>query len=234
MKLIHSIFITLLVMFLTFIFSCNVAAMTTGFKVETAGGRNDNNINIKSKNEEYYFHSIECFDVSDKGLIAVGISEDIKKYINVYDNDGIFKYGYSFEIYGTFGIEFDNDNIIIYTVRGDKAYLIDKKGNCLEICDILNNSENNSYWNNVVFARLKESDGNKYYLSKNKSLLGIFSSSYSQLIKRDSNGDKTVLLDASNENNTYIIVISIMVIIVMCVLIMVVKYFWSQRTKSLF
>ncbi len=233
MKLRYSVIIALLTMVLTFSFSCNVVAMTTGFKVES-GEKGNNKINIKNQNEEYHYHSIECFDVSDKGLIAVGISEDVKKHINVYDNNGIFKYGYSFEIYGTFGIEFDNDNIIIYTVRGDKAYLIDKNGNCLEICDILNNSENNSYWNNVVFARLKESGGNKYYLSKSQSLLGIFSPSYSQLIKRDSNGDKTVLLDASNENNTYIIVISIIVIIVMSVLIMVVKYFWSQRTKSLF
>lgn len=235
MKLKFAGIISLLIIVLTNIFCFNASAMTTGFEVESVKSEEAEkimaNIKLSYENEESYFHSIKCFDISDNGLIAVGIDEDVKKYINIYDNNGIFKYCYSFEDYGTYGIEFDNDNLIIYTVRGDNAYLIDEKGKCLEICTIFNNSENDSYWNNTVFAKSKESGGNKYYLSKGTSFLNIFTPSYSQLVKVESDGTETVLFDVSGKSDVYIIIIIIIAIIVIGISIIVTVNYFSHAKQ---
>lgn len=233
MKARYAIIIVLFAILLTLSFSLNAVAMTTGFEVKPV--ETDNNIGVKIENKEYHLSSIKCFDVSNKGLIAVGTDEGIEKHINVYDSNGTFKYGYSFTDYGTYGIGFDDENILIYISRGDTAYLVDRKGNCLEKCDILNNLENNSYWNNVVFAKTKESSGNKYYLSKSPSLLGLFSPFYSRLIKKELNGKESILLDVSDEHDVYItlLFITAMIVIVATIVVIVKKCLFAKNKSSL-
>ncbi len=226
MKVRCGIIIFLFAIVLTLSFSLNAVAMTTGFEVNPV--ETDNNIGIKIENKEYHSVSIKCFDVSDTGLIAIGTDEGSEKHVNLYDNNGTFKYGYSFTDYGTYGVGFDDENILIYISRGETVYLVDRQGNCLEKCDIINNIENNSYWNNVVFAKTKESSGNKYYLSKSPGLLGMVSPFYSRLIKKELNGEETILLDVSNEHDVYITSLIIVSIIVISISIVVVKNFGQK------
>jgi hypothetical protein len=214
--------ISLFIVIIEVFFTTNVSAMTTGFEVKTIPSNKTeeifSNIDLKYESEEASFHSIKCFDISDSGLIAIGIDEDTQKHINIYTSDGLFQYGYSFVNYGTYGIEFDNDCLMIYTVRGNKAYLLDEQGNCLEVCDIPNNSENNSYWNNDVFAKSKNIGDNQYKLSKTI----IFSPSYSKLTKVSPDGTETVLIDASVETGVFLIVILIIISIILFISILII------------
>ncbi len=192
----------------------NASAMKTGFDIEPISSENAkkifDNINLKYENEEAYHHSIDCFDVSGSGLIAVGIDEDIEKHINIYNSDGIFQYGYSFKDSGTYGIEFDNDNLIIYFVRGDDACLIDEEGNLIEMCTIANTAENNRYWQQNVFAKSRNVGSDKYVLSK----VMIFYPSYSKLTKISSDGTESVMIDVSADSFIYMIIVIFIAIIV--------------------
>ncbi|MCH5298023.1 MAG: hypothetical protein J1E85_10200 [Ruminococcus sp.] len=222
----YIIVFNLLAILLTTYSYISTSAMTTGFDIEQIPTEQAeeflDNINLIYESEEAHHHSIKCFDISDSGLIAVGIDEDIEKHINVYDNNGIFQYGYSFENQGTYGIEFDKDNLIIYTVRGENAYLIDNKGNCLEVCKINNSLENNSYWNHNVFAKSKKVGNSKYVLSK----AIIFSPSYSKLTKISSDGTEFVIVDVSTDSVIYIIIVIIIAITVISISIpSVINYF---------
>lgn len=204
-------------------------AITTGFDVESITTEKAkeflDNINLNYENEETSCHSIKCFDISDTGLIAIGIDEDTEKHINVYDNTGTFQYGYSFENQGTYGIEFDNDNLIIYTVRGQMAYLLDNKGNCLEVFEICKTSENNSYWQHNVYAKSKSVGNSKYVLSK----IIIFSPSYTKLTKISSDGSEFVIIDVSTDSIVYIIIIIIIALIIIGIsIIAIINYFKSN------
>lgn len=213
----------LLISILLVSFNINANAISTGFETETINEEQTekvlNNLNFSAISSEKSFHSIPCFDISDDGLIAIGVDGNSDKYINIYDENGIFQYGYSFNTSGTFGVEFDNDNLIVYLVRSDLAVLIDREGKCLSIESISNTIDNNTYWNHSVFARVKEHNGDKYYRTNENLFLKIFSPSYSQLVKISPDGTKTIIFDKSLEYTVIIIVGIILIIIFFAILI---------------
>ena len=89
---------------------------------------------------------ISYFDVNENnGNIALCFEDSGRKKIGIYDSDGKFKYGYSFLESGSIGVEWDGNNIIIYSVRGDRAILIDKDAHLIDMKRIIINSQNNTY-----------------------------------------------------------------------------------------
>lgn len=223
------IVITLIAILLTTTSYTGAYAITTGFDVESIPTEKVkellDNINLNYENEEATYHSIKCFDISDGGLIAIGIDEDTEKHINIYNNNGTFQYGYSFENQGTYGIEFDKDNLIIYTVRGQMAYLLDNKGTCLEVFEICETSENNSYWQHKVYAKSKSIGNSKYILSKPI----IFSPTYTKLTKISSDGSEFVIIDVSTDFFVFVIIVIIIALIIMGIsIIAIINYFKSS------
>lgn len=203
--------------------------MTTGFETEAIpfekAKKIYDKIYLRYESEEFPCHSIKCFDVSNSGLIAIGIDEDTEKHINVYDNNGTFQYGYSFETQGTYGIEFDDNNLIIYFVRGNDACLIDSEGNFIEMCVITNTAENNSYWQHNVYAKSKSIGNSKYVLSKPI----MFSPSYTKLTKISSDGTEFVIIDVSTDFFVFVIIVIIIALIIMGISIMaIINYFKSN------
>ena len=71
---------------------------------------------------------IECFSVNENGEIAIGCSDSEQKTVCIYADNGKFQYGYSFECSGSFGIEFENNNLNIYFVRSDVAIAVNQMG----------------------------------------------------------------------------------------------------------
>ena len=181
----------------------NVFAMNTGFSTDNLQpdvyDKILSNTVFSLITEEPSKDGIKCFDVNDNGLIAIGIDGTFKKMVLVYSEDGLFKYGYEFDDSGTFGLEWDEENIIIYFSRSSVAILVDPSANILELKEIPETSENNSYWLYSVYSDSRKVNSNEYIVRKNLGLLNIFCFSYTQLIKTDLDGNTTIIYDAKTE-----------------------------------
>ena len=215
--------------------SVNALAMNTGFSIENMEHSEQekflSNIDLRLVTEEPEISSIECFDVNHNELVAVGSKNLSKRIVSVYAPDGKFKYGYTFECDGDFGIEWDDNNIIIYFVRSDVAALFDEMGNNLEMQTIQDTMDNDSYWNHFVFSKQRTINGNKYTM-RNNGLLYFFSSSYSQLIKTDTQGNVKIIYDNSVAYTIEFIIKVIGVILFVALVVFIVVFqFFKQRKK---
>lgn len=146
--------------------------------------------------------AIECFDVNPDGRIAIGSSDSEEKTIGIYSAEGVFLYAYKFDTYGNFGLEWENDNIIIYFVRSDLAVTVNASGEVERILEIEDTTENNDYWNHVVWSTKKVVGSNQYVIKNDMGILNFIQSSYSQLIMIDSEGKETLIYDVNSEQLT--------------------------------
>lgn len=198
---------------LLYVFCLNASAMNTGFT--TCDMEPDIQQTFLSNNDlallttEPEKQSIVCFDVNDDGLLLIGSGNFENKTVSVYTPDGVFKYGYKFTSSGSFGVEWDVDNIIIYFVRSDVAALVDSTGEILELKTIENTIENNSYWNHSVYSEERTVNGNKYVMKNNMGVLDVFATSYSQIVRTDSAGNSMTVYDVGQKQffGTIIVVI---------------------------
>lgn len=176
-------------------------AMNTGFSTSEPDEKKQqyflsgNAISLTYEEPKKYI--ISCFDVSESGLVAVGSATCDSKYIYVYDATGKFQYGYAFNIPGSYGLQWDGSDLIIYFVRGDIAALVDSAGNIKELKVIDDTEANNSYWNKYVFAKERTQNGNTYTMKSNMGLLNIVATGYSQIIITAPDGQETMIYDVS-------------------------------------
>lgn len=194
----------LLVVLLLLSYSCLVSyAINSGFELSPISDEEkfliENNIDLSIFESETFNKTIDCFDVSDEGLIAIGTSNSNDKYISIYDSQGVFQLGYRFNCNGSFGVEWDSNNIIIYLVRSDIACLINQDGTIKEVFTIENTQENDSYWNNQVFSTTRVVGNVEYRLQNDMGFLNAFSSSYSQLVAQHSNGEIRTIYDVNSQ-----------------------------------
>ena len=111
-------------------------AMNTGFSTSEPDKKQQDFLSgnaISLTYEEPKKHIISCFDVSESGLVAVGSATYGNQYIYVYDATGKFQYGYAFNNPGSYGLQWDGSDLIIYFVRSDIAALVDSAGNIKEL-----------------------------------------------------------------------------------------------------
>lgn len=193
-------------------------AVSTGFeteKLDTVTQKDiADNLDLVLIRTPIIDEAITCFDISENGDIALGFHKFARKSVCVYNSDGRFKYGYSFDTDGQFGIGWNEERIVIYLVRGDIAVLIDDNANIMEMQKIQNTFPNNSYWNHTVFKTSRTTDDADYSIRNDLGLLNLFAmSSYSKLVKKDRDGEETILYDASNSLAITIITYGIIVIL---------------------
>lgn len=186
-------------------------AMNTGFSTEELSEKDKDtilaNINISVLKYEPPKKTIECFDVNENGLIAIGCEDSVNKTIGIYTSDGVFQYGYKFKDNGSFGVEWDGDNIIIYFVRGDIAATVNTEGKVENILEIQNTIENNSYWNHFVFSTKRKVGDIEYTLKNDMGVFNIFASSYSQLVVTNASEEERVIYDVNATHFFNIIVV---------------------------
>ena len=215
--------------------SGNVLAMNTGFSTENMAPNDQqiflSNINLYLITEEPEKSTITCFDVNDNGLIVVGSEDSTKKSVSVYTSDGTFNYGYAFNCSGSFGVEWDDNNIIIYFVRSDVAALFDAAGTNLELKKIQDTTDNNSYWNHSVYSTQRTINEEQYSMRNNMGLLNIFASSYSQLIKTNSDGNTVIIYDVSSEYTTRFVTIFIAVILFVAFIVLIIILQFKKLKK---
>lgn len=138
-----------------------------------------------------------CFDVSPSGKIALKTGGGETKEILVLNENGDFLYGFAVQTAGEVAVGWENDDVVIYFVRSDLAVAVNEQGDILSIQKIENTIENNTYWNQAVYAKKRVCGESTYVMGDSHPLLNIFSEA-SILQKIDANGNKTVLYDASH------------------------------------
>lgn len=198
-------------------------AMNTGFStVDMLSNKKQeflSNISLSVITEEPRKNTIKCFDVNRDGLVAVGSEESNNKSVLVYSANGVFLYGYTFNCDGSFGVEWDNNDIIIYFVRSDVAASFDSLGNNLELQEIEDTIDNNSYWNHSLNSRQRTVNKTQYNMTNKQGLFSIFSSSYSQIIKTDLNNNVTTVYQADTETSIRNIIIFVAVVLFVLIVV---------------
>lgn len=206
----------------------NASAMNTGFSTENINFNVQqtflSNINLHLITDEPKKSAITCFDVNDNELIAVGSEKSTKKTVSVYASDGTFKYGYTFNCSGEFGVEWDDNNIIIYFVRSDIAALFDETGTNLELKKIQDTTDNNSYWNHSVYSTQRSVNEKQYNMKNNMGLFNIFAPSYSQLIKTETDGNIVTIYDASSTHTAKFAIVLIAIIVLVALAISTIVF----------
>lgn len=227
-KSLKNMLISIIIIILALNSNVNIIAMTTGFATEELDFKKQqmflSNVDISLLDSDADIRSkfIVCFDVNENGLIALGFADSTNKSVCVYSSDFTFKYGYSFNSSGSFGIEWDKNNLIIYFVRSDVAASFDERGICTEIKSIRNTSENVSYWNNTVFSKKRQVGDDQYIIKNDMGIFSYFGSSYSQLIKIDENGEEIILYDVSDAKIVRTIIAFLAVIILLVIAILTI------------
>ncbi|MBE6765390.1 MAG: hypothetical protein E7546_05870 [Ruminococcaceae bacterium] len=199
--------IVLTVLLLMLVLSANgmsVFAMNTGFDIKPVSEEEKESfvdaINFSILDKEYKNKSIHCFDVREDGTFAIGSEHNkmgaMKDIVSVYSAEGVFQYGYIFDSPGSFYLEWDGENVLIYFVRSNFIISVNPEGEVEEAADVPMTPANDSY----SFKLLKKTEcvvGDKTYEIKNDmgAFLNFISFTHSQLVVTDSDGNSTILYD---------------------------------------
>lgn len=187
--------------------------------------------NLTCDNNKFSGVGIDGFAVNTNGHIAIAFSGAELKNISVYDGSGKFIRNYSFHSAGSYGVGWNNENLCIYLVRASILMEVDSHGNLVDMKSIINNSTNNSYWNNVVRVHTRIVNDEYYELSNNMGgILNNLATSYSILSKTDRNKNIITIYDSSKLQ--YLKTLMLLIIISVFILIVIIKIIRLFKTTN--
>lgn len=218
-KVLCSLVVFCLVMLIS---GVNSYALNTGFTYdEISESRKEScidSIKLTLVSEAPSGRSIVTFDVNEKGMIALGHDlPNLKKKISIYDSEGNFKYGYSFETHGSFNVEWDGDYLNIYFVRSDYLVTVDSDANIIDIVEVQNTRENQKYSMYYLGGTERVVGDTKYTIRSDMGIFSFMQSSYSRLVKTSSDGTETILYDVNSILFAKRLIITISVSMLVCV-----------------
>ena len=177
--------------------------MKTGFEVE---GYDNPDLEAFSSRIKLKLLTSDCnekidnYDVNTSGEIVVACNTiSTEKKVCVYNSLGQFQYGYSLMDFGTIGVEWDGDNIIVYSVRSDYLILLDRKANVLDKKKVLNTPANNTYSHKILWETQREAGSHTYQLKTSK------------IIKNDTDGNESIIVDKSGAYYFHLVIIVLFV-----------------------
>ena len=133
-----------------------------------------------------------CFDVASDGTIALATSEGV---IYVYDKQGSFLFGCSFYPDGVFGIEFDEDELVLHFLRGNTTLLIDDSGDCIDIQKADDPIQHTLHIKEIHSQTFLEIGNTKYFLEREIDI----GDSYSRFVITE-NGKRMVHYDVTSNH----------------------------------
>lgn len=222
-----------------FLSTCiEVLATTTGFSTEPIPDKDKETFLINIKLSRFQIEPerkpLDCFDVNENKMFAVGYSRHERKTVCVYSKKVDFMYGYEFECSGDFGVELkDNNTLSIYFVRSHVALDIDEKGEIESVSKILDTTDNNSYWNNNVSTSKRKVGDTLYQLKNDMGIFNIFATSYSRLSALNENGEETILYDSGTNYLSFIIKTIIFIFFISAVVTCIIKQHRKTKNNSL-
>ena len=229
-------FICILLVFLI-LSPAALAAVHTGFSTEPLSAADTatflRSVKLTPLSEEPKRRPIACFDASDE-RIAIGCGDSGNKTVCVYTTEGVFQYGWRFPCSGSFGVELDGENLILYFARSDVAASVNPTGTIESLAKIQNTIDNNAYWNHHVHAITREVGGIRYTLKNNLGFFGLFASTYSQLTATGPDGEERLLYDVRAEQlaKSAAVFVLIAVLVAVAVVVIVKEFGKLKRRES--
>ena len=215
----YALFLIVIFMVALFIGVVDVNAINTGFQTIDIPIEEKkaflSNVDIQLINEEPTKKSIACFDVNSNHFIAVGQEtlDAEKNKICVYSDEGVFQYGYSFNCSGSFGVEWDEENLNIYFVRSAMIVSVSQTGEILEAVEVQNTVENNSYVNHFIHATERTIDDTEYSIGNDMGILNWIAPSYSQITVKDISGAENIIYDVNSSLLSTTIVVLVIIFV---------------------
>ncbi len=185
-------------------------------------------ISLKMILEHQGSKGFDAFDISESGCYALAFSGYLEDYVLVYDASGNYKYGFSMDINGRFGVKWDNDVLVLYLVASDIAIWVDEEGNCLDIKRYEYSNEISTWYRKDLFANVRELNGVTYNARNahfNSPL--VQAGSYTKLVKIMPDGEEIILFERSG-NAEKIAALILTLIIAVYPLI----FFFTYRNKA--
>ena len=174
---------------------------------------------------------IQCFDVNEQGEIAIGFSgiSSRKKYISIYDTEGNFLYGYSFQCSGSYLIEWDDkEQLAIYWLRSSVRATFDRNGKCIEYFPYTIDKVMNKKLNNLGGASRTIGD-ERFYIDKGDGFISQFALGYSRVIHVTSEGIENTVYSATTSSTLS----GLFVILTICFIAFAVIYSYKKRSQIL-
>ena len=140
MKTKHFCLLVLVTFVILSVSQIKVNAINSSFLMEDMTDKDKSNfmsnINISILMSEPDKKAVKCFDVNEKGMIAVGMHLKDQQGICVYSSEGTFLYGFTFYCHGDFCVEWYNDILNVCFVRSNVIITIDGSANIIEMAKI--------------------------------------------------------------------------------------------------
>ncbi len=204
-------------------------AMNTGFTVDDVSDEDIAAIferfDLKVIDEPNNVSAFTCFAVNASGDYALGYGLGTGRIL-VYDANGTYLYGFSFTNYGSIGLSWDGEAIILYDCRGDLAVAIDRNGNCLDMKWIQDTTQNSDYWYDEVDATQRTVNGVTYRADH------CFLGSYSRLTKVAPDGESTVLFDVTADTILKTVSTAIFAGIVILFMIIIIRHNLKKNSAN--
>ena len=128
---------------------------------------------------------IQNVAVNEDGMFAI-CTDFLGIYIiEVYNSEGEFQYGYKFTMSGKAYVDWMEDRIVIYSVRGDEAIVLDSNGKILEILEVSDTIKNSEYIRKELTQTEKSVNGYTYTLNRKVDFLWDIFLPYPKLIITD-------------------------------------------------
>ena len=141
---------------------------------------------------------------------------------------------FEFSNYGSFFIQWNDDNILLLLVRSSIIVELTSAGQLIDMVRAEDSSiENNSLWNDIAKKDHVYIGENSYSIRNQMGFLNFFASSYSQLLKTDSSGNITILYDVNSGQLTKAIVTFIAILLfIALVAVILVRQFQSKSQQK--
>lgn len=177
------------------------------------------NFELITKADEY--HSIDCFALSEGGLIALGFDTSDDAIIYVYNEDGEFLYGYRFlNNHCAFAIFFEGENLSVYWGKTEYIGSFDSGGNCLQLRKVVTSPKNSDAYYNDRYRPASGKIGERQYYADRG--LGI-STKYIRFTVVDNQGAEQVIYDVSEEHNSSAVIYCVILLLISLFIVLIKK-----------
>ena len=146
----------------------------------------------------------KCFDVRIDHMVVVGAQKENTAFIVVYNDCGVFQYGFKTTEYGSFRVMWSENDIAYYSIRSNFLFVINESGTITDACRVANTMENSIYDRDILMADTKQIGDSTYHMLNENAIADIFLNSYGKIIKTSAE-ETTVIYDAGRNQNLRIV-----------------------------
>ena len=172
------------------------------------------------------------FDVSENEDIVIATENEI---IIVMDSSGKQLRTFTFNMDGSYFVQWFENNILLLSVRGHFAIEFTLDGELVDI-DRIESSSASTLWKTLRKQKTITTEENKYTVSKNTGVLSAFLNgyTYTTLTKTDILNNQSILYDVSTSQAScsaikWIGILGFVILVVLIFVISMVSYYKNRR-----